>query len=139
MNPNENPVLDVGAALVVRDGRYLVTQRMEGDSFGGFWELPGGKLEAGETLEQCVVRELKEELDVTVVPAKFFRKVDYVYPHLTVRLHIYLCRLPEGEPKTIECQAYAWSLPQDLPTFHFPEADQTLVAELSRVDPEALF
>jgi mutator protein MutT len=133
------PILDVGAALVVRAGKYLITQRMDGDSFGGFWELPGGKLEVGETLEQCVVRELQEELAITVDPVKFFRMVDYMYPHLTVRLHIYLCRMVSGEPQKIECQDFAWADPAQLPAFHFPEADQTLVKELSLVDPETLF
>jgi mutator protein MutT len=133
------PVLDVGAALVVRDGQYLVTQRMEGDSFGGYWELPGGKLEPGETMEQCVVRELQEELAIKVNPVKFFRKVDYMYPHLTVRLHIYLCRLVSGEPQLIECQDFAWANPRELPEYRFPEADQTLVHELSLINPETLF
>jgi len=139
MNPKPIPVLDVGAALVIRGGRYLVTQRLEGDSFGGFWEIPGGKVEPGEKLEDCVVRELMEELAIKVDPRKFFRTVDYSYPHLTVRLHIYLCRLVSGEPQKIECQDYAWATPAELPTFRFPEADQTLVHELSQVDPESLF
>jgi 8-oxo-dGTP diphosphatase len=80
-----------------------------------------------------------EELAIKVRPDRFFRVVDYHYPHLTVRLHIYLCRLLEGEPRCIECQDFAWALPKDLPGFHFPDADQSLVTELSLVDPEQLF
>jgi mutator protein MutT len=133
------PILDVGAALIVRNGQYLVTQRMEGDSFGGYWELPGGKKEPGETMAQCVAREIKEELGVEVTPVKFFRMASYAYPQRTVRLHIYLCRLVSGEPEAIECQAFEWTDPARLPTFRFPDADLSLVYELSRVYPETLF
>ncbi len=136
MNPS---VLDVGAALVVRDGKYLVTQRRDDDSFGGFWEIPGGKKKTGETLEECVVRELMEELAVRVKAVRFFRTATYAYPQRVIRLHIYLCRLVEGEPRPIECQAVAWTDPKNLPSFHFPDADQSLVHELSRLDPETLF
>jgi mutator protein MutT len=135
----EPPALDVGAALIVRDGKYLVTQRRDDDSFGGFWEIPGGKVKSGETLEDCVARELMEELGVRVKVVRFFRTATYPYPHLVVRLHIYLCRLVEGEPRPIECQAVAWTDAKDLPSFRFPDADQSLVHELSRINPETLF
>ncbi|HEY5038675.1 MAG TPA: DUF309 domain-containing protein [bacterium] len=128
-----SPPLEVGAALIYQDGKYLITQRKEGDSFGGFWELPGGKKEPHETLEQCVARELKEELDVDVNVESFFRIVVYAYPHRLVKLHIYWCTLKNGaELKTIECQKFAWVDPKDLLSYSFPEADQELVAELSQ-------
>jgi 8-oxo-dGTP diphosphatase len=125
--------LEVGAALITRDGKYLITQRKEGDSFGGFWELPGGKREPGETMEQCVIRELKEELDLDVILNGFFRMVVYPYPHRLVKLNIYWSSIPaDAEPKSIECQAYAWVDPKELPAYHFPDADQELVQELSQ-------
>jgi 8-oxo-dGTP diphosphatase len=128
------PPLEVGAALIFKDGCFLITQRKDDDSFGGFWELPGGKKEPTESLKECVVRELKEELDIEVEVRHFFRILNYEYPHRTVRLNIYLCSHKSGEPKAIECQAYAWVRPKDLPKYRFPDADQTLIKELSARD-----
>ncbi len=125
-------VLEVGAALVFKDGKFLIAQRKEGDSFGGYWELPGGKKEPTESLEECVVRELKEELDIEVEIRHFFRILTYHYPQRSVRLNIFFCSHKSGEPKTIECQAFAWADPKDLPSYKFPDADQTLIQELSR-------
>jgi mutator protein MutT len=125
--------LEVGAALIYRDGQYLITQRKPEDSFGGFWELPGGKKEHGEDMEQCVRRELKEELDLDVTVLGFFRIVVYPYPHRLVKLNIYWCSIAEGAvPKAIECQAFAWVHPPELLNYSFPEADQELVKELSQ-------
>lgn len=125
------PVLHVAAAILYQDGKYLVTQRCEGDSFGGFWEIPGGKQDPGETLEQTVVREIREELGLTVEVVGFFRTVSYPYPNRTVDLHLFQCRILAGEPQTLECQAYAWVKPEDLKDYRFPDADASLVEELS--------
>ena len=127
-------ILEVGAALVFKEGKFLITQRKEGDSFGGYWELPGGKKEPTESLEECVVRELKEELDIEVEILHFFRIVTYPYPQRSVRLNIFFCSHKSGEPKAIECQAFEWVFPKDLPRYKFPDADQSLIEELSKRD-----
>lgn len=125
-------VLEVGAALVFKNGKFLITQRKEGDSFGGFWELPGGKKEPTESLEECVIRELKEELDIVVEIQHFFRILTYHYPQRSVRLNIFFCSHKSGEPKLIECQNLAWVSPKDLSKYKFPEADQSLIEELAQ-------
>ena len=127
-------ILEVGAALVFKEGKFLIAQRREADSFGGFWELPGGKKEPTESLEECVVRELKEELDVEVEVKHFFRILTYHYPQRSVRLNIFFCSHKGGEPKAIECQAFEWVKPQDLLKYKFPDADQSLIQELSQRD-----
>jgi len=124
--------LEVAAAIIFENGKYLVTQRKDGDSFGGFWEIPGGKQEPGETLEQTVVREIREELDLTVKAAGFYRTVSYPYPARTVNLHLFHCRYVSGEPHALECQAFAWVAPAELKNYRFPDADQSLIEELSR-------
>jgi 8-oxo-dGTP diphosphatase len=126
------PVLEVGAALVFKNGKFLITQRKQDDSFGGFWELPGGKKEPTESLEECVVRELKEELDIEVEIRHFFRILTYHYPQRSVRLNVFFCSHKSGEPRKIECQDLAWVFPKDLPSYKFPDADQELVRELSQ-------
>jgi 8-oxo-dGTP diphosphatase len=128
------PVLEVGAALVFKDGKFLITQRKDDDSFGGYWELPGGKKEPTESLEECVIRELKEELDIEVGIEHFFRILTYHYPQRSVRLNIFFCSHKSGEPKRIECQDLAWVAPKDLPQYKFPDADQSLITELSQRD-----
>jgi 8-oxo-dGTP diphosphatase len=125
------PPLEVSAALIFKDGCFLITQRKEEDSFGGFWELPGGKKEPNETLRESIVREIKEELDIEVEIRHFFRILNYEYPQRTIRLNIYLCSHKSGDPKAIECQTFAWVRPKDLPKYKFPDADQSLIRELS--------
>ncbi len=127
-------ILEVGAALVFKDRKFLITQRKPEDSFGGYWELPGGKKEPTESLEECVVRELREELDIEVEIRHFFRILTYHYPQRSVRLNIFFCSHKSGEPKAIECQAFAWVSPPDLLQYKFPDADQSLIAELSQRD-----
>lgn len=83
-------------------------------------------------MEDCVRRELKEELDLDVTPLGFFRIVVYPYPHRLVKLNIYWCSIPvDAVPKAIECQSFAWVTPPELVNYSFPEADQELVRELS--------
>jgi mutator protein MutT len=127
-----NPILEVGAALIFKGGTFLITQRMPDDSFGGYWELPGGKKEPTESLEDCVKRELMEELGIQVGIKHFFRILTYHYPNRSVRLNIFFCSHEGGEPRAIECQAYEWVEPKDLPRYKFPEADQSLIEELSK-------
>lgn len=133
MNQHQSP-LEVGAALIYENGLYLITQRKPEDSFGGYWELPGGKKEPNETLEQCVMREMTEELGIEVTIRKFYKIVNYHYPNRYVRLNIFLCGLKSGVPQLIEVADFAWVKPQDLPKYNFPEADQTLIEEVMKKD-----
>src|SRR5579859_4199358 len=110
---------------------YLISQRKLEDSFGGYWELPGGKKEPSESLEQCVIRELKEELDIEVYIRQFYKIVTYDYPTRSVRLNIFLCGVKSGTPKAIEVADFAWVKPGDLKNYKFPEADQTLLEEVA--------
>jgi mutator protein MutT len=128
--------LEVGAALIYENGQYLITQRMPDDSFGGFWELPGGKKEPTESLEECVIRELREELAVEVEVKLFYKIITYHYSTRSVRLNIFLCGLKSGTPQKIEVADFAWANPGDLSKYNFPEADQTLIGELAVKDWE---
>lgn len=124
--------LDVAAAIIFREGKYLITRRMEGDSFGGFWEIPGGKKDPGETLEETVVREIREELGVDIEVVSYYRTARYPYPRRTVDLHLFHCRIVSGEPQALECQDFAWVAPSELKDFSFPDADASLISELER-------
>ncbi|HEX4796467.1 MAG TPA: 8-oxo-dGTP diphosphatase MutT [Humisphaera sp.] len=118
---------DVVIAVVVREGKVLICQRRESDSFGGFWEFPGGKREADETPEQCLVRELREELQLDVTPTRALAPIEHDYPSIHVRLLPYQCECEVGEPKAIACEQFAWVQPHQLRDYRFPQANAPLI------------
>jgi mutator protein MutT len=132
MNPggDADPEIEVAAGLIFRDGRLLVAQRRRGDHLGGCWEFPGGKRMSHETFEECLRRELKEELDVEVEVGELVETVRYVYPGRRILLKFYRCRLGAGEPRSVGCDALAWIRAEELDDYVFPAADAVLVDRL---------
>ena len=126
----EKQQIDAPIAIVVRDRLVLICQRKDDDALGGYWEFPGGKCELGETLEQCLARELREEIDITATPAQRLATIEHDYPDALVRLHPFVCRHVEGEPKLIECQDARWIEPAALRDYQFPPANETLLDEV---------
>ncbi len=119
----------VAAAVVERGGRVLLTRRPDGTHLAGHWEFPGGKCEADETLAQCLVREMREELGVAVeVGAQVF-EVEHAYPGRVVRLHFFACEL-RGEPQPVLGQEMRWATREELLQLPFPEADRALIEKL---------
>ncbi len=127
---SKDNVIEVSAGLVFRSGKLLITQRHADAHLGGLWEFPGGKREAGETFEQCLARELCEELGVDVVVGKLFDSVTHAYPERTVLLKFFLCLLPTGEPQAIDCAAVKWVNREELIAHDFPGADAGLLTKL---------
>ena len=124
-------VVEVVAALVRDDrGRYLITRRREGTHLAGLWEFPGGKREAGETLESSLVRELREELGAEFEVASFVETVRWPYPGKTVVLHFFECRHLAGPIAPREGQLMEWVAPTALAQYPFPPADEALIARL---------
>ena len=102
-------VTEVAVGVVVRaDGSFLLGQRPVGKPYEGYWEFPGGKLEAGESVEAALARELKEELDIDMRACEPWRTLEHDYPHAYVRL--YFCKVTawDGEPRGMEGQAVTW-------------------------------
>ncbi|MBT9550061.1 MAG: NUDIX domain-containing protein [Hydrogenophaga sp.] len=103
------PVTEVAVGvLIAPDGRFLLTSRPEGKAYAGYWEFPGGKLEAGETIEQALRRELQEEIGVTIGPVHLWRNSLVDYPHALVRLHFCKVFSWEGALQMREGQRYGW-------------------------------
>ena len=128
----ETAVTEVAAALIQDEaGRYLITRRRAGTHLEGLWEFPGGKREAGETLEECLRRELAEELTGLFAIGEKLETVRWEYPEKTVVLHFYRCRLEAGSITPTEAQAMAWAGPEDLRRLSFPPADAALIARLA--------
>jgi 8-oxo-dGTP diphosphatase len=103
------PVTEVAVGVLIdSDGRFLLTSRPEGKAYAGYWEFPGGKLEAGESIEQALRRELQEEIGVTIGPAQLWRDALVDYPHALVRLHFCKVFTWDGSLQMREGQRYGW-------------------------------
>ena len=127
---NPQPIRDVSAALIFRGGKLLITQRPVKAHLGGLWEFPGGKREPDETFEQCLVREIREELGVKISVGILFKSVTHAYPEKTVHLKFFVCRLLRGEPQPLGCKAVKWAGKSELADYEFPAADARLLLKL---------
>ncbi len=127
--------VEVAAALVFREGKLLITQRRPEDHLGGFWEFPGGKRQAAESFESCLIRELREELGIEVEVLELLDSITHEYPEKTVRLKFYLCRWRRHEPQSLACHAFAWIGREQLDAYAFPAADARLLLRL-KTSPE---
>src|SRR3954453_1925734 len=123
-------LIEVAAGLVFREGKLLITQRYAGDHLGGLWEFPGGKREADESFEDCLKRELKEELGIVVEVGRLIERLSHAYPEKTVLLRFYNCRWLEHEPKKLGGPGYRGVSREQLSDYAFPEADARLVQKL---------
>lgn len=121
----------VAAAVIERGGALLVTRRLEGTHLEGRWEFPGGKCEPGETLHDCLVREIDEELGAVAVPGDTLLVTTHAYPEKIVELHFIACDLA-GDPVPQQGQQMRWIARSRLDTLPFPEADAALIALLRR-------
>jgi mutator protein MutT len=135
MRPAQPPRIVVTAAVIERDGRYLVTRRLRGTHLAGFWEFPGGKCDADEPLAACLEREIAEELDANVRIGAKIHHVAHEYPERIVDLHFFRCELL-GEPRPVMGQEMRWVASAELASLEFPPADAELIAMLARDDLE---
>jgi 8-oxo-dGTP diphosphatase len=122
----------VTAAVIEKDGKILVARRKEGDSQGGKWEFPGGKLEPGETPETCLKRELREELGIETEVGPFFCSSRFVYPHIAVELLVYRTSYVSGDITLHEHDRVEWISPEALVEASFSEADKPVVRKLKQ-------
>jgi mutator protein MutT len=123
-------VIEVSAGVIFRDGRVLITQRRAGDHLGGFWEFPGGKRHPAESYEDCLRRELMEELGIEVEVGEKFATVTHDYPEKSVHLEFFLCRWHRNEPRAIGVADFAWVDREQLAQYSFPAADERLLEKL---------
>jgi 8-oxo-dGTP diphosphatase len=119
-------------ALIDADGRVLIAQRPPGKAMAGLWEFPGGKLEAGERPEDTLIRELREELSITVKEACLapFTFASHSYPDFHLLMPLYLCRRWEGTVTALEHSTLKWAKPKELVNYPMPPADLPLIPML---------
>ena len=122
--------VDVVAALVVEDGKFMICQRPEHKARGLLWEFVGGKVEKGETKEAALVRECREELGVTVIPGDVYMEVDHVYPDITIHLTLFRAVIAAGRPRKLEHADIRFIPPADIPRYVFCPADGVILERI---------
>lgn len=123
-------MIEVVAALIKRDGRFMICQRPENKSRPLLWEFPGGKVEAGETKEAALARECREELAIELEVGKMFADSTFIYPDISVHLSLFEARIVRGEPKLLEHKDIRWITPEEAHLFEFSPADVPFVEKL---------
>ena len=122
---------EVVAALIWTGDKFMICQRPVNKARALLWEFVGGKVESGETKEQALIRECKEELDVLLSVGDVFMDVIYEYPDLTVHLTLFNATIAEGEPQKLEHNDIQWILPSEIPNYEFCPADKEILKRIS--------
>jgi A/G-specific adenine glycosylase len=127
----QTPHYNVAAGVVWGDeGRFLIAQRPAEGLLGGLWEFPGGKQEPGETLSECLARELQEELAIHVAVGNLLTVVKHAFTHFKITLHALECRIVAGQPQAIGCADWRWVRLDELDQFAFARADRKIIDAL---------
>lgn len=120
----------VVGAMIERDGRYLITQRPPRASLPLLWEFPGGKVEPGETDEEALARELREEMAIRVEVAERVIHVEHAYEQYDIDFCVYRCQLRDGAIRHLRVHDHRWVRPEELDDYEFPAADEKTIARL---------
>ena len=121
----------IGVA-VIRDDRdlILIDRRLAKGLLGGFWEFPGGKIEGNETVQECIKREVLEEIGIEIAVDSHLITIDHTYSHFRVNLQVYNCRYLSGQARAIECEEIRWVTIEELDNYTFPAANQEIIRAL---------
>lgn len=125
-------MVTVAAALIWNDGKFMICQRPENKARGLKWEFVGGKTEDGETASQALIRECREELDITVRPLKIFMELDHIYPDIKIHLVLFEAVIEKGVPKLLEHNDLRWITPSEIDNFDFCPADEKILDAIKK-------
>ena len=125
------PTIEVAAGLIVRDGKILISQRLGNVHLAGLWEFPGGKRKPGESFEACLMREIMEELGLTIAVYEQVASAEHHDLQRHIRLRFYRCTVLAGEPRPLGCEACRWVTPAGIAAYPFPPADLPLVHQIA--------
>ena len=125
-------MLIVAAAIIINQNKVLIAQREEGSNMEFKWEFPGGKIEENETPEQCLIREIKEELDIEIEPIEIYKTVRHRHKDKDILLLAYICRCIRGEGRPVEGNDFQWIEKNQLDHFEYTPADVDIVEKLKQ-------
>ena len=126
-------MVEVVAALIWQGDKFMICQRPANKARGLLWEFVGGKVESGETKEQALIRECKEELNILLYVGDVFMDVIHEYPDITVHLTLFNATIAEGEPKKLEHNDIQWITPSEIANYEFCPADEEILARICEV------
>ena len=135
MDGRDCEMTEVVAALITDSDKFMICQRPAHKARGLLWEFVGGKVEKGETKEQALIRECREELDVTLSVGDVFMDVVHEYPDLTIHLTVFGATILDGEPRKIEHIDIKWITKNEIPDYRFCPADEEILARICKVFP----
>jgi A/G-specific adenine glycosylase len=130
------PHYHAAAGVLVHKGKVLIGRRPEEKLLGGLWEFPGGKQDPGEDLKACLMRELKEELDVQVVVGRSLGTFDHTYTHFSISVHTFFARIQAGEPQLLDHTELAWVKPDDLIRYPMGKIDRAISRKVAETQLE---
>lgn len=119
----------IGVGICMREGKVLIARRHEKQMLAGLWEFPGGKIENGETEEECILREMREETGLTVELVRKIAKTDHAFTHFSITLNAWLCNWVSGEAQPLSGSEIRWILPEELDDYPFPKANKVIIKE----------
>lgn len=128
-SPIPHKVIGVGVIWNTQ-GQILIDRRRPEGLLGGLWEFPGGKIETGETVEECIKREIQEELGIEIEVGSHLITIDHTYTHLRVTLTVHHCHHPTGCPMPIECDEFRWVTLDEIDQFPFPKGNVQIIDAL---------
>lgn len=126
-------MVEVVAALIWRNNKFLICQRPAHKARGLLWEFVGGKVEEGESSEEALKRECREEMDIEVAVGEKFAEVTHEYSDITVHLTLFNCSIERGEPRLLEHNAIKWIAPAEIPGYEFCPADEVFLGMLMKI------
>jgi len=130
------PHKSIGVAVIWNEqGQILIDKRRPNGLLGGLWEFPGGKVELGETVPDCIQREIKEELGIEITVGDRLTTIDHTYTHFRVTLMVHHCHHLRGQPQPIECDEVRWVSLNEIDQYPFPKANLQIIAALRQVQP----
>jgi mutator protein MutT len=129
------PSKQIGVAVIWdRSGQILIDRRKASGSMGGLWEFPGGKIEPGETVTECIVREIREELGIEIAVGAHLISIEHTYPTFQLTLIVHHCQHISGIPQPIESEEIRWVNVRDLDTYQFPAANMAIINTIQLED-----
>ena len=129
----DKKLITVTAGIIYYQGKILIAQRRKDKSLGGFWEFPGGKIEQGESCEQTLKREIKEEFDISVNVGKYLMEILHEYPDFMLKMYVYEANWDgKGEIRICDHEQYKFVTKEELPNYEFPGADVELLEQLQK-------
>ena len=125
----------IGVAVIRnQQGKILIDRRRREGEMGGLWEFPGGKIESNETVEECIVREIKEELSLEIAVGKCLTVVNHTYSTFEITLFVHECQYLGGQPQPLACDEICWVNPEEMNQYSFPEANQAIIDTLNHLN-----